>query len=75
MENIEGIKILHIDGLGGGGRSPTDEVIESVLRYRIKSPLIDEMMKEIGIENSNVARLGDVFRSAKDAEKKSDGDG
>ena len=84
MEKIEGIKILHIDGLGGGGggRSPTDEVIESVLRYRVQSPLIDEMMKEIGIENSNVSRLGDVFRSAKDvaslakdAEKKDDGDG
>ena len=89
MENIEGIKILHVDGLGGGGgggggggRSPTDEVIESVLRYRVQGPLIDEMMKEIGIENSNVARLGDVFRSAKDAaslakdaEKKNDGDG
>ncbi|MCY4549586.1 MAG: SPFH domain-containing protein [Defluviicoccus sp.] len=86
MENIEGIKILHIDGLagsgGGSGRSPTDEVVESVLRYRVQSPLIDEMMKEIGIENANVARLGDVFRSARDAaslasdaEKKKDGDG
>lgn len=85
MENIEGIKILHVDGLAGGGagsgRSPTDEVVESVLRYRVQSPLIDEMMKEIGIENANVARLGDVFRSArdaaslaKDAEQKKDGD-
>ena len=89
MENIEGIKILHVDGLAGGGaasgpgsgRSPTDEVVESVLRYRVQSPLIDEMMKEIGIENANVARLGDVFRSArdaaslaKDAEEKKDGD-
>ncbi len=70
MENIEGIRILHVDGLGGGGgsgRSPTDEVIESVLRYRVQSPLIDEMMKEIGIENANVARMGDVFRPARDA--------
>ncbi|MYF09296.1 MAG: hypothetical protein F4233_15685 [Rhodospirillaceae bacterium] len=89
MENIDGIKILHVDGLAGGGvggggsgRSPTDEVIESVLRYRVQSPLIDEMMKEVGIENANVARLGDVFRSArdaaslaKDAETKKDGDG
>ncbi len=85
MENIEGIKILHVDGLAGGGgsgRSPTDEVVESVLRYRVQSPLIDELMKEIGIENANVARLGDVFRSArdaaslaKDAEKIRDGDG
>ena len=52
------------------------------MRYRVQSPLIDEMMKEVGIENANVARLGDVFRSArdaaslaKDAETKKDGDG
>jgi len=67
----EGIKILHVDGLGGGDgghRSPTDEVIESALRYRAQAPLIDEMMKEIGVENPNVARLGDIFRSARDAQ-------
>jgi len=72
MENIDGIKILHVDGLTGGGgsgqRSPTDEVIESALRYRAQAPLIDEMMKEIGIENAGVARMGDIFRSAKDAQ-------
>jgi len=72
MENIEGIKILHVDGLtntgSGGSRSPTDEVIESALRYRAQAPLIDEMMKEIGVENPNVARMGDIFRSAKDAQ-------
>lgn len=73
MENIEGIKILHVDGLAGGGgngtpRSPTDEVIESALRYRAQAPLIDEMMKEIGVEGSNVARMGDVFRAARDAQ-------
>jgi len=72
MEKIEGIKILHVDGLAGGGvggpRSPTDEVIESALRYRAQAPLIDEMMKEIGVENPNVARMGDIFRSARDAQ-------
>ena len=77
MERIDGIKILHVDGLGGGGtgggtggghRSPTDEVIESALRYRAQAPLIDEMMKEIGVENPNVARMGDVFRAARDAQ-------
>ena len=72
MENIEGIKILHVDGLtgggGGGSRTPTDEVIESALRYRAQAPLIDEMMKEIGVENPNVARMGDIFRSARDAQ-------
>ncbi len=73
MEKIEGIKILHVDGLtghggDGGHRSPTDEVIESALRYRAQAPLIDEMMKEIGVENAGVAKMGDIFRSAKDAQ-------
>src|SRR3546814_19042129 len=72
MERIEGIKILHVDGLGGNGggghRSPTDEVIESALRYRAPAPLIDEMMKEIGVEGSNVARQGDLFRSPRAAQ-------
>jgi uncharacterized membrane protein YqiK len=73
MEKIEGIRILHVDGLAGNGggsghRSPTDEVIESALRYRAQAPLIDEMMREIGVEGSNVARMGDIFRSARDAQ-------
>ncbi|MCR9213699.1 MAG: SPFH domain-containing protein [Proteobacteria bacterium] len=73
MENIEGIKILHVDGLTSGGsgsgqRSPTDEVIESALRYRAQAPLIDEMMKEIGIPDAGVSKMGDIFRSAKDAQ-------
>lgn len=73
MEKIDGIRILHVDGLGGGGsggghRSPTDEVIESALRYRAQAPLIDAMMKEIGVEGSSVARMGDIFRSARDAQ-------
>ena len=77
MERIEAIKILHVDGLGGNGgdghRSPTDEVIESALRYRAQAPLIDEMMKEIGVENPNVARMGDVFRTAKRRPKRRQG--
>ncbi len=71
MEKIEGIKIVQMQGFGQGGaglsRSPTDEVIESALRFRAQAPLIDEMMKEIGVENAGVARMGDIFRSARDA--------
>ena len=73
MEQIESIRILHVEGLAGAGassgqRSPTDEVIESALRYRAQAPLIDELMKEIGVENPNVTRMGDIFRSARDAQ-------
>ena len=47
MEKIEGIRILQVDDLNGGsggagnGRSATDEVIDSALRYRVQAPLID----------------------------------
>ena len=60
---------MHIGGgAGEAGRSPTDEVIDSALRYRVQAPLIDELMKEIGVEGANVAKMGDVFRAAKDAQ-------
>ena len=69
VANIDGIKLVHIgSGAGEAGRSPTDEVIDSALRYRVQAPLIDELMKEIGVEGANVARMGDVFRAAKDAQ-------
>ncbi|MCY4148904.1 MAG: SPFH domain-containing protein [Gammaproteobacteria bacterium] len=74
MEQIEGIKILHVDGVANTGStgksSPTDEVIDSILRYRAQAPLIDEMMKEVGIPDPNVGKgMGEIFRAAKDAKE------
>lgn len=70
MEKIDAIKILHVDGLGqgtgGGGRNVTDEVIDSALRYRVQAPMIDSLMKEIGIEGGSLGRMTDVLRDAKD---------
>lgn len=70
MEKIDGIKILHVDGLGGGAgggnRNVTDEVIDSALRYRVQAPMIDNLMKEIGIEGGSLGRMTDVLRDAKD---------
>ena len=61
LENIEGIKILHVDGLGGGGHGGgdftgggqgfADQVVNSALRYRAQAPLIDELLKEIGLDS------------------------
>ncbi len=71
MEKIEGIKILHIDGAGNGGngnRNVTDEVIDSALRYRVQAPMIDRLMKEIGIEGGSLGRMTEVLRDAKDIE-------
>ena len=76
MEKIEGIRILHVDGLGGmagngGGssRTPTDEVIESALRYRVQAPLIDQVLKEIGIEGGSLAKMGGLMREASDMQR------
>ena len=70
MEKIDGIKILHVDGMtgngNGGNRNVTDEVINSALRYRVQAPMIDSLMKEIGIEGGSLGRLTDVLRDAKD---------
>jgi uncharacterized membrane protein YqiK len=69
MEKIEAIKILHIDSANGGGqgnRNVTDEVIDSALRYRVQAPMIDSLMKEIGIEGGGLGRMTEVLRDAKD---------
>lgn len=76
LEKIEGIRILHVDGLagaasgnGGAARSPTDEVIESALRYRVQAPMIDQVLKEIGIEGGNLAKMGGLMREASDMQR------
>lgn len=76
LENIEGIKILHVDGMGGAsgaGKNVTDEVIDSALRYRVQAPMIDSLMKEIGIEGGSLGRMTDVLRDAKDIKSLSRG--
>ena len=71
MEKIEGIRILQVDGLGGGGRggggrSPTDEIIDSALRYRVQAPMIDQILSEIGIEGGSLSRMPGLIREARD---------
>ena len=66
MERIEGIKILHVDGLGGssgggndggGGSNFADGVVNSALRFRAQAPLVDQLLREIGIEGGDIQRL------------------
>ena len=73
MEKIEGIRILHVDGLNGGngssgngGRSATDEVIDSALRYRVQAPLIDSILADIGVEGGSLAKMPGLIREARD---------
>lgn len=68
MERIEGIKIMHVDGLGGGGGGGSsaessgganfsDSVVNSALRFRAQAPLVDQLLREIGIEGGDIQRL------------------
>ncbi len=65
MERIEGIKILQVDGLGGGGGGMrgdngngnggfADGVVNSALRYRAQAPLVDQLLREIGVEGGDL---------------------
>jgi uncharacterized membrane protein YqiK len=70
MERIEGIKILHVDGLGGssggsgggdsgmnGGGGFSDGIVNSALRFRAQAPLVDQLLREIGLEGGDIQRL------------------
>ena len=54
---------------GGGNRNATDEVINSALRYRVQAPLIDDLLRDIGIEGGNLSRMGGLIREASDMQR------
>jgi uncharacterized membrane protein YqiK len=60
MERIEGIRILHVDGLGGGGGGQehsgnfADSVVNSALRFRAQAPLVDQLLREIGVHGGDL---------------------
>jgi hypothetical protein len=66
MERIEGIKILQVDGLGGGGGGRgdgregnggfADSVVNSALRFRAQAPLVDQLLREIGVDSGDVGK-------------------
>jgi uncharacterized membrane protein YqiK len=68
LEQIEGIKIIQIEGLNGAhntGSSVNDgsstsssgnlseQVVASALRYRAQAPLIDQLMQEVGLSGGS----------------------
>lgn len=64
MERIEGIKILHVEGLAGGGGGGgdggggfADGVVNSALRFRAQAPIVDQLLREIGLEGGDIQRL------------------
>lgn len=68
MEQIEGIKIIQVEGLTGGSGSHggssgpgegslADQLVSSALRYRGQAPLVDSLMKEIGLAGGDLNAL------------------
>lgn len=81
MEQIEGIKIIQVDGLTGGsshgggtngsgdGGSLADQLVSSALRYRGQAPLVDSLMKEIGLSGSDLNSLTQAVRAVEPSTK------
>ncbi len=75
MERIDSIKIMHVDGLGGSGGSGdglngsggnfADGMVNSALRFRAQAPLVDQLLREIGIEGGDIQRLVGAASGAK----------
>jgi uncharacterized membrane protein YqiK len=79
MEKIEGIKIVDVGGLNlaadargargsaaGSGGNLADQIVNSALRYRGQAPLVDAILKEIGITGGDIGGLTAPIRSDTD---------
>ncbi len=73
MEKIEGIKMVHLDGLtaaAGGGASDgegglTDRLVSSALRYRAQAPILDHLLGEIGIDAGDPSKIAHLLDELK----------
>lgn len=76
MERIDGIKIIQVDGLtggngrvaggdgvAGGGGNLADQVTGAALRYRAQAPLLDALLKEVGMTGANLDGLTGVLKA------------
>ncbi|TLU65335.1 flotillin family protein [Thalassotalea litorea] len=72
LENIEGIKILQGYGQGsamssgsagaeGSGAGLSEQITNAALNYRANAPLVDSMMRELGIVDKENGSLNDLL--------------
>lgn len=69
MESIDSIRIVQVDGITGGGGASGGSVegggdgnlansaVSAALKYRAQAPLIDGLMKELGLDGSSLDTL------------------
>jgi uncharacterized membrane protein YqiK len=72
MERIEGIKVLHVEGLGGGSGGNgsgngniADSVVNSALRFRAQAPLVDQLLREIGVQGGDLGGAANALLEGK----------
>lgn len=80
MEQIDGIKIIQVDGLNGGNGSTgegvakpsdgsmADQLVSSALRYRAQSPLVDSLLGEIGLNGGDLNGMTEILKSGTSAD-------
>jgi uncharacterized membrane protein YqiK len=77
MEQIEGIKIIQVDGLNSSkgatgdstatsGNSLSDQLVNSALRYRGQAPLVDSLLADIGLKGGDINGLTDALQQNDD---------
>jgi uncharacterized membrane protein YqiK len=79
MERIEGIKILHVEGLHGARNgadangvpqgSIADQAVDAALRYRAQAPLLDALMRELGLSGTDLTGLGKMIENGQSKAK------
>jgi uncharacterized membrane protein YqiK len=70
LKGIDSIKIVDVSGLNGGGgnngsegdnnggNNLADQVVQSAMRYRAQAPLIDSILKEVGLGGITPSQMG-----------------
>jgi uncharacterized membrane protein YqiK len=88
MKSIQGIKITQLGGLDGlikggpsGGATTSgssgsiaDQIFDAMLKYRAMSPVVDNMLKEAGLDMSNAKGLSDIIPKFSGSEKEEEVD-
>ncbi len=70
LERIEGIRIVHLDGGLGAAAMPagaapgslSDQVMNSALKYRIQAPLVDSLLKDLGLPGLDAEQIARALR-------------
>lgn len=74
MENIDGIKIIQVDGFNGGSvvsdgeqtstqAGLADQVVNSALRYKAQAPLVESILNDVGLSGSSLDALTNSIKT------------